>query len=358
MRNVLEDYKERGLLHSQSHPRFPLTIWNYSEKVQYDGLWDDVTLMCRGLITDDVTGGILVKPFPKFFNYEEIVNKGQIPTQGDCVYVQEKADGSLGILFYYEGEWIMATRGSFTSDQAIKGLEMVQSKYKLDSWIKEYAYLVEIIYPENRIVVNYGEEKVIFLSAVPNNFYKQTNEEELHWSMACDVFKFNGVSDKDITQTKQHFNFSDQLYRSLKAQNDVNKEGFVLRFQPGNFRMKIKFEEYLRLHRIMTNVTSTSIWEVLSTGGDMSAILVDTPDEFYGKVTGYANELISQYQEVEKEYLAIFDTLKSIKDFKWRASFAEEAKKYKNPSLLFKMYDRKEYSSLIWKIIKPQFYKI
>jgi hypothetical protein len=108
----------------------------------------------------------------------------------------------------------------------------------------------------------------------------------------------------------------------------------------------------------MTNVTSTSIWEVLSTGGDMSAILVDTPDEFYGKVTGYANELISQYQEVEKEYLAIFDTLKSIKDFKWRASFAEEAKKYKNPSLLFKMYDRKEYSSLIWKIIKPQFYKI
>jgi hypothetical protein len=90
----------------------------------------------------------------------------------------------------------------------------------------------------------------------------------------------------------------------------------------------------------------------------MSAILVDTPDEFYGKVTGYANELVSQYQEVEKEYLAIFDTLKGIKDFKERASFAEEAKKYKNPSLLFKMYDRKEYSSLIWKIIKPQFYKI
>jgi hypothetical protein len=48
------------------------------------------------------------------------------------------------------------------------GLKIVKEKYFLDSWMKEYSYLLEIIYPENRIVVNYGVEKVTFLSAVLN----------------------------------------------------------------------------------------------------------------------------------------------------------------------------------------------
>ena len=67
---TLNTYFENGLLSKQSHPSLPLTIWNYTDKVQYDGLWDDVTLQCRGLITENVTGSVLVRPFNKFFNYE------------------------------------------------------------------------------------------------------------------------------------------------------------------------------------------------------------------------------------------------------------------------------------------------
>ena len=39
----------------------------------------------------------------------------------------EKMDGSLGILFNYQDEWILATRGSFTSPQAIKGTEILKT---------------------------------------------------------------------------------------------------------------------------------------------------------------------------------------------------------------------------------------
>ena len=151
--SVLNDYYERGLITKQSHPNLPLTIWNYTEKVQYENLWNDVTLKCRGLITDNITGKSIVEPFKKFFNHEELVANripdSKIPSKGDYVYVQEKMDGSLGILFWYGDQWIMATRGSFTSDQAIKGLEMVKNNYFLDVFLREYAYLVEIIYPEN-----------------------------------------------------------------------------------------------------------------------------------------------------------------------------------------------------------------
>ena len=52
MLEILEKYYNDGLLHKQTHPTKDLTIWNYSPKVQYEKLFDDVTIMCRGLVTN------------------------------------------------------------------------------------------------------------------------------------------------------------------------------------------------------------------------------------------------------------------------------------------------------------------
>jgi RNA ligase len=358
---ILNQYHGQGLLYKQVHPTLPLTIWNYTEKVQYEGLWDEVTTSCRGLITDNV-GKIVVQPFKKFFNYEELVGKGVIPEKGDYVYVQEKMDGSLGILFNYDGEWIMATRGSFTSEQAVMGLEIVKEKYFLDSWMQEYAYLLEIIYPENRIVVNYGVEKVTFLSAVLNGTYKwnSTDDTELHWSTSLMIFKSNGIHESDVVKTEQHFKFSDELYKSLKEKNETNKEGFVLRFQPGNFRMKIKFEEYVRLHKIMTNLSTTAVWEVLSNGGNMDELLKDVPDEFYDKIKEYEDELKFMFNSLSNDYGIHFRDIQNMMDKVGgdRKNFANVAKQYKYPSLLFGMLDGKDVSPIIWKIVKPKFKKL
>ena len=70
MLEKLQKYLEDGLLYNQVHPTLDLTIWNYTEKVQYEGLWDEITLMCRGLVTNS-KGEIVARPFKKFFNMEE-----------------------------------------------------------------------------------------------------------------------------------------------------------------------------------------------------------------------------------------------------------------------------------------------
>ena len=353
----LHKYFNKGLLYKQTHPTLPLTIWNYTEKVQYESLWDEVTLQCRGLITDDNTGKILISPFKKFFNYEEVIGKDMIPTKGDYVYIQEKMDGSLGILFNYCGEWLMATRGSFTSDQAIKGLEILKSKYILDTFEPSVAYLCEIIYPENRIVVDYKKEKIIFLSAVINwgfNGWRESDKSELHWTTACMYFKMSGIKKSDIVKTEQHFKFSDELYKSLKEKNETNKEGFVLRFQPGNFRMKIKFEEYVRLHKVMTNLSTTAVWEVLSNGGSVDDLLKDVPDEFYKKIKGYENKLRSDFSKIKHKYEWYFSLMP--KDD--RKEFAFSAKETDYPGLLFLMLDGRIVDQSIWKIIKPEFKKL
>jgi len=114
MLETLNYYYERGYLIKQVHPTLPLTIWNYSQTTQFEKKWDEITLMCRGLVTDD-KGNIVARPFSKFFNIEEDRHKAT-----DEFDVYEKMDGSLGIMFNYESTWIFASRGSFTSDQSVR----------------------------------------------------------------------------------------------------------------------------------------------------------------------------------------------------------------------------------------------
>jgi RNA ligase len=370
---ILNKYVEDGLIIKTDHPSLPLSIYNYSRKTQYDGKWDDVTLQCRGLVVDNSTNKILVRPFKKFFNYEELegnkFKESKLPKTCDYVYVQEKMDGSLGILFHYNGEWVMSTRGSFVSGQAIKGLEILKSKYNLDSWMKEYGYLVEILYPENRIVVEYDEEKVVFLSVVLNESYtwEPTNDTELHWTTACAVLNANGVKKDDIVKTEQHFNYSEELFSSLKEKNEENKEGFVLRFQPGNLRIKIKFEEYVRLHRLMTQISTYDIWEHLKDGKDILEILNNVPDEFDQWVKQTASTLSYHHYMVGERCGKSHDYFRygkySDRDPQpTKKEFAEHVQKNVNKNLhgiMFAIWDgkRDKVDELTWKLIKPKYSK-
>lgn len=330
---TLHRYCEDGLLYKQTHPTLPLTIWNYTEKVQYEGLWDEVTSMCRGLVTNDK--GIVARPFRKFFNIEEGKHN---PTSEFDVY--EKMDGSLGILFFYKNEWVFASRASFTSDQALKFKEIFTKKYKTSHLYHTSTYLFEIIYPENRIVVDYGDtEDVVMLGEINTETGEELDLSHYTNSIFNVVKKYDGISD----------------YSTLKGMIENNAEGFVVRFSNGD-RMKIKGEEYVRLHKVMTNLSTTAVWEVLSNGGSMDDLLKDVPDEFYQKIQDYVFDLVVRHDNIMKDYLYYYtDIVLKTQD---RKSFAEETKRYSHPSLLFGLLDGKDISPNIWKTIKPEFRKL
>jgi RNA ligase len=333
---ILNKYRNEGLLYSQVHPTLPLTIWNYTEKVQYEGLWDQVTLSCRGLVTDD-KGVVFARPFKKFFNIEE---GKHIPSSSFEVY--EKMDGSLIIVFWYDGGWVLASRGSFTSDQAVAASKIFFDKLDHNFSIG-ITYLFEFTAKWNRIVVDYGDEdNLTLLGAIRTDDETEATYEQLEMiarGANCDVVKrYDGIKD----------------YSTLKGIIKDNQEGFVVRFYNGD-RMKIKGEEYLRLHKVMTNLSTTAVWEVLSNGGSMDDLLKDVPDEFYGKVKEYEKSLIVQFNQLEEEYQNHFD---SIRRLGIRKFFAQSALMFRHPSILFAMLDGKDISPIIWKIVKPEFKKL
>jgi hypothetical protein len=341
MREKLNKYYEDGLLYKQVHPTLPLFIWNYTEKVQYENLWDEVTLMCRGLVTDH-TGDIVATPFKKFFNIEE---GKYTPTETFEVY--EKMDGSLGIVFWYEGQWVVATRGSFGSDQAIKARELLK-KYNTDIMFRHMTFCFEIIYPENRIVLDYGdEEKLVLLGAFDKwgKDYDISDWDE--WGFDV-VKKYDGIKD----------------FKELKEMVKNDQEGFVVKFSNGD-RVKVKGVEYLRLHKIMTNVSTTGIWEYLKNGEDVMELLKDVPDEFYTKIKNYVKELRYFYFQISEDTGKKFDgkmygkynDKEPITDRKEYAEWVSQQPKHLS-GILFRMFDKKDYSEIIWNLIKPEFKKL
>lgn len=358
-KKILNDYVERGLVEENRHKSLPLSIYNYSRDCQFEGNWDDVTLQCRGLIMDDQER-IIGRGFNKFFNYEELTQPAPW-TSSDYVYVQEKMDGSLGLLFYYAGDWHLATKGSFHSDQAVRGMEIIRNKHFLPAFQKEYTYVVEIIYPENRIVVEYPDEKVTFLSVFLNRSFECWNDggdDELHWTTSQAVLKMNGVKQSDLVKTEQVFDGLDhEFYKKLKARNLHNQEGYILRFFPSNFRCKIKFEDYVRLHKILTNFSNVDIWDALRANQDFGHILQNVPDEFDSWVKQVKTELTEKYSKTEAAYRKIFETINTTEGSEDRKVFAQSALKYKMSSILFAMKDGKDYSETIWKSIKPTYAK-
>jgi RNA ligase len=290
----------------------------------------------------DKDGNVIAKSFDKFFNLEEHSTE-EIPNEDFEVY--EKLDGSLGILFWYQGKWILASKGSFVSEQALKGKQILNSKYSVEPIPKGYTTLLEIIYPENRIVCNYADDEVlVVLSMISNASGKELDYDSL--------LKIN--EETGLPVVKKYDGIED--YKTLKNLISKDREGYVVRFRNG-FRVKIKGEEYVRLHRILTGFSNVDIWEYLKDNKNLDELLDRVPDEFDSWVRNTIKDIKTEYEKLDNEYKWIFKVLMRSPQSESKKGFAEHAKNYKHSGILFKMFEDKEYSHYIWKQIRPIYSK-
>jgi RNA ligase len=333
---ILNRYVEEGWLISQTHPTLPLTIYNYSQKTQYEAKWNEITLSCRGLVFDD-KGCQVSYPFNKFFNIEEAKHT---PTEDFEIY--EKVDGSLITIFNYRGDWIVSSRGSFTSEHAVAAQRLFD-EFEVSMLDPNATYLFELIAPWNRIVVDYGEREELILLGVRSKDY-ECNYEEL-----VSVSQYLGC------KVTQRFSFED--YREIKKLNWKNHEGFIVRFSNGD-RCKIKFEEYIRLHKIMTEVSTKNVWECLKSGHLIDTILDNVPDEFFSKIREYEAELLLKFDDIRKEAINEYAKLLIEIGTENRKEFATKAKTLKYPSLMFAMLDKKDWNPIVWEMVKPDYKKL
>jgi RNA ligase len=294
-------------------------------------------LACRGLIVDESTGSVLARPYGKFFNHNEAYAP-QMRLDAP-VSATDKADGSLGVIFPDGDGWAVATRGSFTSDQARHATETLRSRYAGFTPPAGLTVLVEIVYPANRIVLDYaGLDDLILLGAVEIATGRTFGPAGVpHWpGPVVDSFGYATLAE------------------ALAAPPRDGREGLVVHLLDTDERVKIKYADYVRLHRLVTGLSARTVWEVLVAGGDLDALTEPLPDEFHAWVRDVATELAAEVDAraavVEAQFAAI---MADLPDGWGRREFAAQAVRSDNRGALFMRLDDKDYRPGLWQQVRP-----
>ena len=242
------------------------SIWCYTPVTVYERAWDEITTLARGLILDERNECVVATPFPKFFNL------GERPTEmlpGGSFEVFEKLDGSLIIIWHDGKRWRTATKGSLNSIQA-GAAEALLGVQDLSVLSPGHTYLAEYVGPSNRIVVPYEREELVLLAA-----YDDAGHE---W--AYPLVEHIGASLGWRVAARHDFASLAALVEHAGAL-PATEEGFVLRFHDST-RLKVKGDEYRRIHALISRCTPLAMWEAMLAGDNLTMVRDQLPDEFLG----------------------------------------------------------------------------
>lgn len=274
--NLLNDHIENKLVFVNHDPNSDLRIYKYTKTTPIFQAWDDVTMQTRGLIVDS-EDNIIARGFNKFFNLGEH-DKDTVDFDSEGT-IMPKVDGSLGIAYFYNGDWNVSTAGSFASDQAIHATKLFRDRYADTPVVDGLTLLFEIVYPDNKIVTDYGDlDDLILLGGT----------------------KIDGswVSPDSIDFSGRKVSLDRGTLQDVLDTQDPNdgSEGFIFRSDDGMI-YKIKFPSYLKLHRAKFSLSPRKVWESI-VDNNFDDYLLILPDEFHNDALGYRDNILRDFSEV------------------------------------------------------------
>ena len=354
---LLGRYIDDGIVRARPHPTLPLVILNYTPAAVTVKVWDETLSRCRGLVYDTETLQVVGLPMRKFWNFGDTghgAGKESLPEGLPKIY--EKIDGSLGIGFFYQDEFIIATRGSFESDQAKWANGQVEKNFTKPStnFSKNYTYLFEIVAPGDRKVVNYPFSGLVLLGAIS-------------------LFSGREYPPEDVFEAEREWMGWVRLPRQLpyeeleilRAKDLDNEEGFVATWYDGakTYRVKLKFETYCKFHKLYFQTSTLVIWDLTRVGKSVIMELQDADQALKDWAGKIASDIQRDHDSLRTAYTEAFRTVIAlcnisegdVIDRERRKLFAMYAKGYEKSSLLFTLFDGRldKFEDMVWEFVKP-----
>jgi RNA ligase len=312
-----------------------LSLFKYTQETHIKNLWNDVNRQARGIIFR-ADGTIVARPFSKFFNLgeNEESKHSALPWQSG-VEVWEKMDGSCGIGYIADKMWKLATPGSMESEQAIAGTDILHSMYNLSYIPTNCTPIFEIIYPENRIVVDYQGSEFLSLLAIFEH-----NGEEWH------PRRVDQLAERCDFRRPRRFDID------LKAEIpfEENSEGYVARFGNG-VRVKVKSPTYLRIHRLLNYLSPKGVIDLIR-GKEYGTTLRQLPQAIAKDFDDIRAAMQREYDEIfayvcERHRAIPYDS----RSRKAQALWIQANVRNNCTGLVFGLLDDKDLTEHIWKLV-------
>jgi hypothetical protein len=353
-------------LNIKRHPKYNNLIQFSYDQIESPKA-DPIIRECRGLILDEANNwNVVAFPFKRFFNEGE----GTADTiDWNTARVQEKVDGTLIIMYWYDGTWQIATRGSpdaggsvgdalftkngVTGPMSFRDLFWHSAEYWLEGLSKSglfntgLTYMRELTSPYNRVDCDYTEVGPMGEMIDGNGVVTFMDDLEDKTGYACDGSRITliGVRNNmtlkeldirwcvdDVYYVTKEFpltNLQEVIDASVKL-NPLRQEGFVV--VDANFnRIKIKSPAYVAIHHLRDGSPQRRLMEIIKTGENDEMISYKILDDFPAEKKMY----LDMKEKVDTLIIKTEEVYESIKDISDQKSFALEAIKNKLSGVLF-----------------------
>src|ERR1017187_5709493 len=180
--NALQALKLQFSIDWKRHSEYPnLMLFKYSQISS--NFAEPIVQEARGIILDESNNwNVVCYTFSKFFNYSEAL---AAKIDWSSAVVQEKADGSLCQLFYYDNRWNVATSGTPDASGQVNDFGKTFRELFWETWNKQgadvahlgrdWSYAFELTGPLNRVVVDHKEAKLHLLGGRNINTLKEAS---------------------------------------------------------------------------------------------------------------------------------------------------------------------------------------
>jgi RNA ligase len=262
-RLIAERYISRVL-----SPDGALVLYNYTAKATYEHVWTPETRACRGIVAA-VNGQIIARPFEKFSNIDESgfpeSSLFALLARPGPVEITEKLDGSMIVMWHYDGDWHCSTRGSFTSSQAQAARRWLDRTAHVKAWPVDYTFIGEWCAPDNRVVLKYDTPELRLIGVREYDGTDAPYAALVDWSEQLGLSVVSAITDAGLIEVAAR--------RALLS----GVEGWVARW-PDGYRVKIKTDDYMRLHRLITGFSAARVRDALLSG-DAGRYFQELPEE-------------------------------------------------------------------------------
>jgi hypothetical protein len=255
----------------------------------------------------DADGNLVSAGFPKFTNWGENPEHFPVPESLKDTQVVEKIDGSLLIVSMWNGKLMLRTRGTVDATKLDNGHELAlflqkhgkEVEYLLTGYPSgpSYSLLFEWVSPNQRIILNYGDEPDWFLvGCVNHDNYLLTRQADLDYMANEYGFK-----------RPPSYTFPDITALLAHVEKWKGKEGVVIYSNDGQSQHKAKGLWYLALHRMKEALASfDKVVDVWYEQGEPSyaefedSITMQFDYELWSQIRGEASRICDASKDVHR----------------------------------------------------------